>query len=366
VERVPEERLEIIGTSDVISRIADATTASDGTIWILNSADPYFIQMADDGSILRAWGRRGGGPSEFRNPNALVPDSESGSVWVFDRGHYALLRVDGAEEALHTIAIPRDAIQPGRIASTENAGVGNGARVWLRASPSGFLFAVGRGEGTSFTRLWTSDIVRLLPDGSTSTAFALGDRVGDPAARFGEGATEFLPYPLWAVCDDGSAAAYSPLRNNVVRYTADDVAADSTALPPEQALEITMDRIFRMAYSFMREQTSGGQLPDSATMYAQLQGQWNQMEAQAARVFPEYADLHCAGSGSLWIQRFDPDHGMMGRGPVWYRLDAAGAVSAFQFPEAFQPLRFEGDVVLGILRDDLDIEHVARMRLPAE
>ena len=367
VEQLPDDMLEVIGTSDMISHIADATTASDGTIWILNSAEPYFIQIASDGSVRRSWGRRGGGPSEFRNPNALVTDSESGNVWVYDRGHHAMLRVDGDEDVLQTIAVPRDAILPGLIASTENAGSGSGGRVWLRDASRGVLFAVGKRGASPFTRLWSADIIRLQPDGSTSVAFAVSDRVGDPATRFGEGATEFLPYPLWAVCNDGSGAVYSPLRNSVIRYTTDDVVSDSIALPPEQALEITMDRIFRMAYSFVREQTPGGQAPDSAMMYAQLQAQWGEMQAQAAHVFPEYADLHCAGSGVLWIQRFDPDQGKMGRGPIWYRLESPGpAAAAFHFPEAFQPLRFEGNVVLGILRDELDIEHVARLRLPTE
>jgi hypothetical protein len=134
-------------------------------------------------------------------------------------------------------------------------------------------------------------------------------------------------------------------------------------LPPEQSLEVTFDRVFRMAYGFMREQAPGGQAPDSAMMYAMLQNEWAQVAGEAASVFPEYADMQCP-DGSLWMQRFDPDHGQMGRGPVWLRIATDGGASSVRFPDSFRPLRFHANSILGISRGEFDIESVARMALP--
>ncbi|MCI0437077.1 MAG: hypothetical protein L0271_26065 [Gemmatimonadetes bacterium] len=365
VETIPETAIQVVGSSDLIRNIVDVALASDRTIWILNAAEPYFIAMAPDGSVIRTWGRRGGGPGELRNPNTLVPDV-SGPLWVFDRSHHAFLRVDGPEDAVETIAIPAESIPAGRIMSAENLGAGQGARAWIRGVDSGFLLAVSRAGSSPFTRLWNSDIVRLTRDGTTEIAVPIADHLGDPGDRFGQEATEFLPFPLWALCPNGSTALYSPLSNSVLRLSRGEHAAvDSAGLPPERGIEMTMDRIFRMAYGFMQSQAPAGQRPDSATLYAELQGQWSEMQTRSATVFPEYADLHCTEPGTLWLQRFDPDRGMMGRGPVRLRIGEDDRIRTIRFPDSFRPLRFESTRALGVHRDDLDIESVAWMMLPA-
>ena len=61
LESVSVEVLRVVGTSEAITRVADIVEAPDSTIWILNATEPYFIVMTPDGSVERAWGRRGGG-----------------------------------------------------------------------------------------------------------------------------------------------------------------------------------------------------------------------------------------------------------------------------------------------------------------
>lgn len=350
-----------IGTSEEIGHIMDIAEADDGTIWVLNETAPFFVALSPDGEVLRAWGRQGGGPSEFRNPSTLI--SGSTGVWVYDRGHHTIMRVDGPEDPVESIMIPRDSIRAGRIASMDQAGTG-GDRGWVRSTDSGFLVAVqGPGE-TSMGRLWTANIVHLDRDGSTRRVFALGDRLGDAASRFGKADLEFMPYPVWAVCPDRTAAVYDPISNTVVRINSDDTDGARVQLPPERRLELTLDRVFRMAYSFIRDQAPAGLRPDSALVYAQLESEWKDVAGEVAPVFPEYADLQCTGDNTLWIQLFDPDRGSMGQGPAWLRIDSAGTISQIEFPEEFEPFRFQADDVLGVVRDDLDIESVARMRLP--
>jgi len=365
IDEIGAASVHEIGTSEEIGHIADIVEAADGTIWILNTSEPYLIAMAPDGSVSGSWGTRGGGPSEFRNPSTLVVEGRTGHVWVYDGGHHALMRVDGPVDPVETILIPRDSIPPGRIASTENAGTGEGGRAWIRGTESGFLLAVGGEGSTAFTRLWNVDIRLMTVEGAFRDAYTVGNRLGDPASRFGEEATEFLPYPLWAVCPDGTVVFYDPLGNTLHRLSPDDVLVDSISLPPERGLEVNLDRVFRMAYGFMREQAPGGLVLDSTAVYNQLKLMWDQIRTEAAAVFPEYADLQCTSAGTVWVQPFDPDSGMMGRGPVWIRIDGDGPPEWYRFPEAFRPLRFTADRVLGSLKGEFDVESVAWLSLPA-
>lgn len=354
--------IDVVGTSEQITAIADVVEAEDGTIWILNTADPFFLAMAPDGSILRSWGREGGGPNEFRSPRTLVLDTAGHRVWAFDGGHHALMRVDGAEDDIETLLLPRDSIPNGRVASTETLG---GGRPWIQATGSGFLLALERRDGT-LPDLWNIDLVMLGRDGSFGPAFPFSDRFGDPAARYGNTAAEFLPYPLWARCPDGAVALYDPLANGILRLSRDDAVLDTVALPPERELELTFDRVFRMAYGFIRQQAPGGQAPDSAMMRAMLAAEWDEARAAAAGVFPEYADLQCTAPGTIWIQPFDPDAGQMGRGPGWLRITPDGSTASFRFPDSFRPMRFDSARALGIWRGEFDVESVAWMTLPGQ
>jgi hypothetical protein len=358
---VPAGGIEVVGTAEAIAHIADIAEADDGTLWILNDAEPWFIAMSPDGEVLRSWGRTGGGPNEFRNPTTLIRDAASGSIFAYDAGHHALMRVDGPEDPVETIRMPRNSIPAGRIASAEN--IGAGGRGWIEPTPDGFLVGLEQDGSGDLSGMWGARIVELLRDGTVRPAFAVADRLGDPASRYGKAATEFLPYPLFARCPDGSVAVYNPLDNAIILLAIGDEVVDRIALPPERNLEVTFDRVFRMAYGFFRAQAPAGQTPDSATMYAMLQNEWAQVEAEAARVFPEYADLQCP-DGSLWIQLFDPDHGQMGRGPVWTRIATDDGVSTVRFPDSFRPLRFREDRTLGIAIGEFDIESVARVALP--
>lgn len=352
--------VEVVGTSEMIGRIADVIEGEDGTIWVLNSTAPYFIAMSPDGTVLRSWGRSGGGPDEFRGPSTLLEDPATGQIYAYDSGHHALMRVDGPEDPVETLMLPRDSIPTGRVVSSENLGAMG--RAWIVGTTDGYLVGVQQ-SAADLTGMWGARIVELSRDGEVHPAFAISDRLGDPATRYGSTATEFLPYPLFARCPDASIALYDPLSNGIIRLSPDDAVMDTIPLPPERSLEVTFDRVFRMAYGFMKEQMPGGQAPDSASMYNLLQSQWGQMENEAAGVFPEYADLQCP-DGTFWMQVFDPDAGQMGRSPNWMHVSADGMTSNYRFPDRFRPLRFESSRILGVSFGEFDIESVAWMPVP--
>ena len=81
---IPDEAVRLSGTPDQISGIADLAPGEDGAVWVLNTIEPFFVAVAEDGTILRQWGRKGDGPGEFDSPSTLLRGGEPGHVWAYD------------------------------------------------------------------------------------------------------------------------------------------------------------------------------------------------------------------------------------------------------------------------------------------
>ena len=64
--------IEVLGSSDSLAVVRDLEVASDGSVWVLNSVEPYFIGFGPDGESLGAHGRAGRGPDEFPMPSAFM------------------------------------------------------------------------------------------------------------------------------------------------------------------------------------------------------------------------------------------------------------------------------------------------------
>ena len=74
--------IEILGTSESLAVVQDLEVLPDGSVWVFNSVEPYFIGFGRDGESLGAHGRAGGGPEEFPMPSAFLAggwEGEGGS-----------------------------------------------------------------------------------------------------------------------------------------------------------------------------------------------------------------------------------------------------------------------------------------------
>lgn len=355
---VSSEAVHVVGTSEVIARVADLQPMADGRVWVLNSTAPLFVVFGPDGVVEHEFGQSGGGPAEFGAPVAFV-DGPAGDVWTFDVTRYALIRLPATKR--RDLRFPADSLPRAALVSFAGAGLGP-ARPWLESGSGGFLLArtrPGGGEPFSGLGFWNADIVRVRPDSPAPVVEVhtpLADLLGDPASRYA-GATKFLPYPLWTVCADGTVALYDPLENELRRLGANGRALTSVALPEERRVELTFDRLFGTVHRHAQE--NWAQLPDSADMRKEFSRAFSELESQFASVFPEYANLHCTRDGTLWIQPFDAVTGALGRGSNWHRISRDGSRTRVTFPEAFRPFRFEADRIWGTAQDSLGVASVA-------
>ena len=76
---------------------------------------------------------------------------------------------------------------------------------------------------------------------------------------------------------------------------------------------------------------------------------------------PVYDRIVGTATGDLWVGAYQPFGD--GRG-LWWCLDDEGRLVGWvEFPERFTPFMFEGDIVRGVWRDDLDVEHIHTYRI---
>lgn len=96
-----------------------------------------------------------------------------------------------------------------------------------------------------------------------------------------------------------------------------------------------------------------------------------------ADFYPAYANFMTGPDGTLWVQRLQTPDEVMELGGAfdiqdmgsanWDVFDADGRLlGVVGMPPRFNPLLFSDNSIYGVLRDDLDVQYVARMLIHRE
>lgn len=367
--------VNVLGTFESIAAVEDLEVADDGTVWALNSVDPFFVAFDPDGEVRHVHGRSGGGPQEFDAPSGFVTGGVDGEVWVFDRRRHALIEVSRPDSARREILLPPDAIPPGSVLGGMNllSNVVRMARwddevILPRRSSAGETDVFGY-----WLSLWTADLVALNAEtDSVRDVIAFGTILGDPTAHF-ELIDGFPPFPLWyrlwAVCD-GVIRVYDRLRNEVRAFTRDGVELDAIALSSPRVTEVTPREFARATVAIAIVETMG-QVGNTAVTAADSAGTIDRIiprltatPQQLANLLPRYVDLRCDEDGTLWLQPFDIEIGGLRGGPRWLRITLDGETTEVSLPSRFDPYRFTSEKIWGVQRDELDVASLAWIAVP--
>ncbi|TVP79104.1 MAG: hypothetical protein EA352_00995 [Gemmatimonadales bacterium] len=363
---------QVLGTTEALSVVRDLTVDASGTVWVLNETAPFFTAFGPEGEVVVEMGSQGEGPGEFAMPSALASTTggEGAGVWTYDRMRHAMVRVSGPDAALAgetgeagdtPVPLPRDDIRPGGF--LPGTGGIPGMYPWME-SAGGSVFAAHPGEGMPRgTGFWEARIVEISPaTGEATERWAMEAFLPDPEEHH-PGATEFLPIPLWAICDDGSGWMYDPALHRV--RPLDDADAEGRSLLPRRQVAFTPDRLFDLLLETIRAEVPSSERPADDELRTILAAEIEEIIDDFAQVFPEYYQLQCAPDGGLWLQRFDWSEGYGGASPTWERLPADGGESELiRFPAGFQVFRIDAGRAWGIVRDEMDIPAVASIELP--
>ncbi len=368
--------VRVSGTSESIAVVVDLEVLPDGSVWVLNSVEPFFIGFGPDGSVLHEYGSRGGGPEEFGTPVGFVPRGIGGAAWIFDVRRHALIEISRPGSARTEISLPRNVLPPGSLMS----GFGF-LSPQVRTARLGEEIILARSSGSlssgvlSLSRtIYGADLVALDPStDSVRGVAALGSLLADPAAyleSLGALPPVLLWFRLWTVCSGRELRVYDRFRNEMRGFSADGTELEAITLPPVSVTEASAEQfaraIFALVMAEAQGQVGGGfTAADSIRVINETVQEMEWDPAQIAEVLPRYVDLRCGEEGTLWLQPFDPEMGGLRGGTAWLRITPGGVSQEIHLPERFDPYRFTSERIWGVLRDELDVASVAWIEAPS-
>lgn len=364
--------VHVVGSSDAIAQVIDLEVLPDGSTWLLNSVEPYFIGFDEEGGIIGPHGSSGGGPEEFRRPAGLLTNGLDDEAWAFDFVRNAFIRISEPDEPWSQIDLPNDEIPPGTVRGGMNI-MSNSVRTTRLGDELIIPWTTGTlesGIASYHMALLRANLAALNPrTGSVRTVVSLGEVLDDPTIGFVPAVGGFpLWYRLWAACGD-NLRVYDRVRNQLRGFNGSGQEVGSVDLPPSRLTEVTPLEFARAVFPLRQAEVTGAVGPrltpeDSIRLLNQMAQQLDGSPEQLAAYLPRYVDLRCSEDGAMWLQPIDLEVGGLQGGPAWLRITSEGEVGEVRLPMGFDALRFTRDRIWGVQRDELDIASVAWIEIP--
>lgn len=319
-----------------LHRVAGIAGTGNGGLLIVNG-DPVEIRFFDSaGRFLKAAGRAGDGPGEFRFP-LLVPFPGGDSLWIYDRvGRFSVLGPEGEFGRVHAhrVGYPVGVLPGGRVLIDENS-----ARAGLD-TPEGIM---------------QSDVVYELADPVSGVRDTVAELPGQALYVTGGARPSFTQVPF----DVATSAAVSADHLFLTAGEAPEVRVYSGqgTLRAIWRLGLPRERVTRDAFTAVAESRLSA--ARSAADSAELRRRYGRMPIPAHR--PTMQRLLVDRTGHLWAEQFavDPSHPRR-----WFVFDpTGGALGLVETPARFVIEEIGADYVLGRWPAGDSVERVERFRL---
>jgi len=364
--------IEVLGTSDSLAVVRDLEVLDDGSVWVLNEREPYFIGFGAGGELLGAHGRDGQGPRDFPMPSGFLTGAWQGEAWVFDFVRHAMIRVSRPEEWAE-IPLRSESLPPGSAQGGMNMLAPS-----VRTASLGREIVVPRSGGTMQDGLLQyrlsllgADLIAVDPEtGGFRTLVSLGEVLDDPSGDFIPSEGGFpLWYRLWAVCGGDVVRVYDRVRNQLRGFDGSGTEVDPVDLPPVPFSEVSARQFARAVFGLRQAEVTGAvgvrlTAEDSARVLDQLAGMVEGQPRELASYLPRYVDFRCSEDGTIWMQPLDVKLGGLRGSRSWLRIAPGGGVREVRLPERFDAFRFRASRVWGVYRDENDLASVASIALP--
>ncbi|MEX0692204.1 MAG: 6-bladed beta-propeller [Gemmatimonadales bacterium] len=339
--------------------LAAIEVADDGTIYVLDQQGQHIKVFDSQGQYLRTIGRPGSGLGEL-SPGVVAGGlvlTRGDTLLVLDQGNarYVKFLTDGTGVGSFRIDFARTGF-PFRIDSDADGNlIAQMRRFALPGTTADSMDRVVRlsGEGEPL------DTLMSVPSGQT---FQFVN--GQPQWQF------FSPEPLWAVLPTGGLL-YGV--NSNYRIELRDTTGQVTQIITKHftAQPVTEDHANRMrdAVIEIAVRQAGRPLPPQAL-------QMMRANMNFAANYPVMGFVTPGPDGSTWVQLVrsvaDLNEGELENfniqmdlaAPRWDVFDSQGRyLGRVEMPGRIQVLAIDGDVFYGVMRDELDVQYVVRLRL---
>lgn len=327
-----------------VYQVTDALRLSDGRVVVANGGSADIRYYAADGTHLHTSGRRGDGPGEFQRPQRLIVLSPD-SVLVIDRGRTTVLDAAGA--------YVRDFVPGG--AGTRVSVVGRFDDGRLVGASTAIMNEESIASGLNRTDIAFLTLTSMGEVVDTIVSVAGSERTIRVEGSGGQIESVMISAP--------------PFAKNTVYAATGDVLIVATQESPEV-------RVFGADGVLRRIIRTGTPMPAVTEEYleaafeSQLEAMPPEMREQmatrreephAGKVVPPFSAVEIDEAGNLWLADYDDYIRTPG---TWSVHDADGRLIArVRMPERFQVMHIGTDFVLGVERDELDVEHVRLHRI---
>ena len=314
---------------------------ADGRIGVVSAGRREVRFFGADGTHISTFGQRGGGPEEFENP--VLVGAMSDTLVVVDRAHHRLTYM---HPDVGFVRLARVSDEVGGFLNPSGL-FSNGQSVFGGAFDMRRFGELhnGMNRGHTFYR-------SCNPDGSLATDF--GDQlgaeffIGDLEGAGQESRPALIPFAK------GPIATVSPTH----LYFSDQGQWEIEVFAPSG----TLVRLIRTDWVPISVTPADGVLyvedavaeigdPDQKAQARQYLG-----DLPLPEFFPPFGEMKADLLGFLWVRDFE----MPGAESLpWSVFDPEGAlVARVTLPEHFNPMEIGADYILGVGRDEMDVEYI--------
>jgi hypothetical protein len=333
--------------------ITGIAVASDQTIYVLDQQASLIRAFDQSGTLQASFGSKGSGPGQLGPQVGPLLLSPGDTLYVPDMGNQRVSRFGADGGYLDSYRIRIEEGIPFKWENAESGAIVNQTRrIALgpdQPADSMDLVAARDHEGTPVDTL-----LRFRAGGTFSLG---GDR---PELKF------FSAEPMWTLAyggglwhginDDYRIGYYDG--GALVRIVTKPFELAPVSEADQNALKTAMKNLIE----------ASGAPPQAWAQFEQI--------ISFADNFPAYAQFLNGPGGSLWVQHlvipstlsdeeledFNPQLGL--GAPEWDIFDSDGRfLGLLEMPARFQPLRFYGNRIYGIGRDELDVQYVMKFRI---
>jgi hypothetical protein len=326
------------GAPNEFYSVADATRLSDGSIAVADGGSNQVRVFSRSGTFLYSAGREGDGPGEYRRL-ASVEEVVGDSLVVFDRSAKRLTILDSKRTVGRIVSLRRESNWINR---PHAAGAGH------------FLALLSISDWPDEEGPWRAlyDVVRLSPTGAVLET--LEQLPGHSGFRL--------------TLNDGSPADGHPLIQT----------GGYLDVSPAGAVVGSGDEMSFRRYTVMGDLDYIARVPsyDVRLTESMIQAERNAMltlmsermrdyiaELPAPERRPAYSDLKLDPDGFVWAAEY---RGLQGAGEptAWLVFSPQGEwLGSVSTPARFEVYEIGKEYVLGLLRDNFDVEHVQVLAL---
>ncbi|HUE76662.1 MAG TPA: 6-bladed beta-propeller [Longimicrobiales bacterium] len=332
--------------------IVGIDVGEDGRIYVMDQQASEVRIFDADGRFVSSIGKPGAGPGELGPAAGPVFVGPGDTISVPDASQQRLTRFTSEGEPAGSYSLPMTGGIPVKWMETPDGELVQQAMIMampgqenveprnllLHRAPNGQIL----------------DTLKVMPASQTMDFSG-----GQPRM------TIFAPEPMWAIRPDGTL-----LFGNNAEYRIEVLGLDG-----EVRRIIRKEQVRRPISDGDQEEFR--RVIEAAWERAGMPPQALEMMSQAlhfAPHYPAFANFVGGPGATTWVQGVQSPESVQEAGgtfdiqdiggPDWEVFDAEGRLlGVVRMPDRFMPLLFEGDHVYGVLRDDLDIQYAARMRL---